>query len=136
MAVRLRGGDLMARLGGDEFVMVQVTEAKARDHIRQVADRVLHGLQQPVRIENHEVRVGCSLGGSLWPLDHAELDDPWSWPTKRCIAPSTPGEPGGVPGRDRELRLKHQPTSSRRTCASSSAFSEGSSLSWRDSSSR
>ncbi|MDD0841845.1 GGDEF domain-containing protein [Pseudomonas sp. Gutcm_11s] len=79
VAVRLRGclrdGDLVARLGGDEFVMVlRVQEDEAQERIRHVAERVLHGLQQPVRIDGHEVRVGCSIGGALWPLDHPELE--------------------------------------------------------------
>jgi diguanylate cyclase (GGDEF)-like protein len=79
VAVRLRGcvreGDLVARLGGDEFVLVlRVQEEEAQARIRHVAERVLHGLQQPVRIDEQEVRIGCSIGGALWPLDNAELE--------------------------------------------------------------
>ena len=79
VAVRLRGclgdGDLVARLGGDEFAMVLRTgKDEAPKRIRQVAERVLHGLQQPVLIDGQEVRVGCSLGGALWPLDHPHLE--------------------------------------------------------------
>lgn len=79
VAVRLRGylrdGDLVARLGGDEFVMVlRVPEDEALEQAQQVASRVLHGLQQPVVIDGHEVRIGCSVGGALWPQDHATLE--------------------------------------------------------------
>ncbi|MDG9924672.1 MULTISPECIES: sensor domain-containing diguanylate cyclase [unclassified Pseudomonas] len=79
VAVRLRGcvrdGDMVARLGGDEFVLVlQVQEEEAQARIRHVAERVLHGLQQPVRIDEQEVRIGCSIGGALWPLDNPELE--------------------------------------------------------------
>lgn len=79
VAVRLRGcvadGDLVARLGGDEFVMVlRIGKDEAQQRIRQVAERALHGLQQPVLIDGREVSVGCSLGGALWPLDHPHLE--------------------------------------------------------------
>ena len=79
VAVRLRGcvrdGDLVARLGGDEFVLVlRVQEEEAQARIRHVAERVLHGLQQAVRIDEQEVRIGCSIGHALWPLDNAELE--------------------------------------------------------------
>ena len=79
VSVRLRGclrdGDLVARLGGDEFVMVlRVPQDEALEQAQHVAGRVLHGLQQPVRIDGQEVRIGCSIGGALWPLDHATLD--------------------------------------------------------------
>jgi diguanylate cyclase (GGDEF)-like protein len=79
VAVRLRGcvrdGDLVARLGGDEFVLVlRVQEEEAQARIRHVAERVLHGLQQPVWIDEQEVRIGCSIGGALWPLDNPELE--------------------------------------------------------------
>lgn len=79
VAVRLRGclrdGDLVARLGGDEFVMVlRVPRHEALEQALQVAERVLHGLRQPVLIEGQEVRVGCSIGGALWPLDHVALE--------------------------------------------------------------
>ena len=72
----LREDDLVARLGGDEFVMVlRVQEDDAEERQRQAAQRVLHCLQQPVQIGEHEVRVGCSIGGALWPRDHAGLED-------------------------------------------------------------
>ncbi len=79
VAVRLRGclrdGDMVARLGGDEFVMVlRMSEGKGPERVRLVAERVLHGLRQPVLIDGQEAHIGCSIGAALWPQDHAELD--------------------------------------------------------------
>ena len=79
VAVRLRGclrdGDMVARLGGDEFVMVlRMGEGKEPERVRLVAERVLHGLRQPVLIDGQEAHIGCSIGAALWPQDHAELD--------------------------------------------------------------
>jgi diguanylate cyclase (GGDEF)-like protein len=78
VAVRLRGNlrdnDLLVRLGGDEFVMIlQVPKEHAVERASQMAERILHSLAQPVVIDGQQVRVGCSIGGALWPLDHAEL---------------------------------------------------------------
>ncbi len=78
IAQRLRGclrdGDMVARLGGDEFLMVlQVPGQDGQSHARLVAERAIAALGQPVLLEVAEVRVGCSVGGALWPVDHAEL---------------------------------------------------------------
>lgn len=70
----LREGDMVARLGGDEFLMVlQVPGLDAQQHARQVAERTIAALGQPVLLEVGEVRIGCSIGGALWPVDHTEL---------------------------------------------------------------
>lgn len=79
IAQRLRGclrdGDLVARLGGDEFLMVlQVPAQDAQHHARLVAERAIAALGQPVALEVGEARIGCSIGGAIWPVDHADLD--------------------------------------------------------------
>ncbi len=79
IAQRLRGclrdGDMVARLGGDEFLMVlQVPAQDAQDHARLVAERAIAALGQPVVLEVGETRIGCSIGGALWPIDHTDLD--------------------------------------------------------------
>lgn len=70
----LRDGDLVARLGGDEFLMVlQVPQHEARQQARQIAERTLQALAAPVELNGQQAQVGCSIGGALWPLDHADL---------------------------------------------------------------
>jgi len=72
----LRDGDLVARLGGDEFLMVlQVPAVQALTQARQIAERALQSLAQPVRLGEQEASIGCSIGGALWPLDHADLGE-------------------------------------------------------------
>jgi diguanylate cyclase (GGDEF)-like protein len=59
MCEAVREGDLVARLGGDEFaVLVRGTAAAAE----QVAARMLHLFEQPVRLELNELRVHVSIG--------------------------------------------------------------------------
>jgi len=68
VADRLRGlvrtGDLVARLGGDEFVLV-CEALPAADHARQVAERILEQLGQPIETPGGEVRIGASIGIAL-----------------------------------------------------------------------
>lgn len=72
----LRDGDMVARLGGDEFLMIlQVPEHNARHQARMVAERAIAMLGQPVELEAASVSIGCSVGGAIWPLDHADLDE-------------------------------------------------------------
>jgi diguanylate cyclase (GGDEF)-like protein len=79
-AIRLRGclreGDLVARLGGDEFLMVlTVSGDDALQQAELIAQRTLLALGAPVRLDNHEAQVGCSIGGALWPRDSEHLED-------------------------------------------------------------
>lgn len=72
----LRDGDLVARLGGDEFLMIlQVPQSDAQQQARQIAERALQALGAPVELDGQQARVGCSIGGALWPLDHADLGE-------------------------------------------------------------
>jgi len=80
VAIRLRGclreGDLVARLGGDEFLMVlQVPGGEALAQAQLVAERTLGALSAPIDLGNHQVKVGCSIGGALWPLDSSNLSE-------------------------------------------------------------
>jgi diguanylate cyclase (GGDEF)-like protein len=72
----LRDGDLVARLGGDEFLMIlQVPQHEAQQQAQQIAERTLQALAAPVVLDGQQARVGCSIGGALWPLDHADLSE-------------------------------------------------------------
>ncbi|MFI8747259.1 diguanylate cyclase domain-containing protein [Pseudomonas sp. NPDC077186] len=72
----LRDGDMVARLGGDEFLMVlQVPGQEALQQASLVAERAIAALGQPVLLEVGRVAIGCSIGGAIWPLDHAELGE-------------------------------------------------------------
>ncbi|WP_191485493.1 diguanylate cyclase domain-containing protein [Pseudomonas sp. FEN] len=76
LRVCLREGDLVARLGGDEFLMVlQVPRHDAIDQARSIAQRVLASLGQTFLVHDVHARIGCSIGGALWPLDAPDLSD-------------------------------------------------------------
>ncbi|MDQ1910310.1 EAL domain-containing protein [Paenibacillus sp. GD4] len=71
-AERLRQGlhstDWISRQGGDEFTVVAV-ELTHEEDAEKVARKIIDLLSRPFRIEGHELRIGCSIGISLYPSD-------------------------------------------------------------------
>jgi diguanylate cyclase (GGDEF)-like protein/PAS domain S-box-containing protein len=68
LAACMRKADTLARQGGDEFVVVIPELAGAAD-CDTVAAKILRALEQPVAIESRAVRLGASIGVSLYPAD-------------------------------------------------------------------
>ncbi|MGV8917488.1 MAG: diguanylate cyclase domain-containing protein [Pseudomonas sp.] len=72
----LREGDIVARLGGDEFLMVlQVAREDATGQSQVIANRVLKTLAHPIKLGHRYAKVGCSVGGALWPIDDPDLSE-------------------------------------------------------------
>jgi len=63
---RIRESDTLARIGGDEFTVV-LTRINAKEEAGKVALALLEVLAEQFHIENHEVRIGASIGISLFP---------------------------------------------------------------------
>jgi diguanylate cyclase (GGDEF)-like protein/PAS domain S-box-containing protein len=65
----LHASDTLARLGGDEFgVLLPVIESA---RVGLPAQRLLAALDEPIRLDEHVVRVSASIGITLFP-DHGE----------------------------------------------------------------
>jgi diguanylate cyclase (GGDEF)-like protein/PAS domain S-box-containing protein len=77
MAERLkhsvREGDTIARLGGDEFALIFTDIAEVRD-IAQLAQSLLHRINQPLDIDGREVFSSASIGITLYPADTDDVD--------------------------------------------------------------
>jgi diguanylate cyclase (GGDEF)-like protein len=61
----VRPVDTIARLGGDEFAVLieeMASEAEAED----LANRLLHGLAEPVEVMGRQVEVSASVGIAVW----------------------------------------------------------------------
>jgi diguanylate cyclase (GGDEF)-like protein/PAS domain S-box-containing protein len=69
----VRSEDAVARLGGDEFV-VALLEITRRDQAAAVAEKLLGILDAPFLIDEHELRIGGSIGISVYPADGADSE--------------------------------------------------------------
>lgn len=65
-----RPAETVARVGGDEFAMV-LTDGTARSAAR-LAGEVLAAVTRPIDLDGHSVRVGASIGITLYPGDGSD----------------------------------------------------------------
>jgi len=71
----LRRSDTVSRIGGDEFLVMlpQVSSTRAP---KIVAEKLIQSLCQPIEVNGMEIRIGVSIGITLFPLaglDQAQL---------------------------------------------------------------
>ena len=70
----VRDGDLAARIGGDEFaVVLALGDGATPRRALEVAGRIIDSLAAPIPVNGMEIRIGCSVGIALWPMDHGDL---------------------------------------------------------------
>lgn len=68
---RLREGDVLARMGGDEFLLIlnNITRATSNHDLTHVVNRLHEAVEHPFLIDDHQVRIGMSMGVALVPED-------------------------------------------------------------------
>jgi diguanylate cyclase (GGDEF)-like protein/PAS domain S-box-containing protein len=64
----LREHDTACRLGGDEFLLLLPGIASA-EALLPVIGRILHGLEAPFTLRNHQLSTSASIGAALYPSD-------------------------------------------------------------------
>jgi len=69
----LRDQDLVARLGGDEFA-VGLFDIGQHFEASMVSQKLLASLEEPFLIEGHDLRVGASIGISVYPQDGQDAE--------------------------------------------------------------
>ena len=69
----LRAGDTVSRLGGDEFAIV-LENLSGTEDAAAVAGKILEDVAEPFEIDGHEIRVGASIGMTIYPFDDQDLD--------------------------------------------------------------
>ncbi|CAO3403753.1 hypothetical protein [Azospirillum palustre] len=70
----VRDGDEVIRLGGDEFVVCLALAQADWLAPQEVAARIIASLSAPMRLEQAEIGIGCSIGMALWPVDDTDFD--------------------------------------------------------------
>ena len=77
VAERLRGAvrktDVVARLGGDEFAVL-LADVEHPDVAGALAGKLVDRIGQPYMLHRRRIRVGASIGISLYPRDGATVD--------------------------------------------------------------
>lgn len=69
----VRDQDTVARLGGDEFLLI-LEDMHDPQHAGVVARKILETLSEPVRVEQHDIYIGASIGISVFPGDGTDAD--------------------------------------------------------------
>ena len=64
----IRASDSVGRFGGDEFAIV-LEDAALPNDARRIAERIVTSLAMPFHLDGHDVRIGASIGISLYPTD-------------------------------------------------------------------
>jgi two-component system, sensor histidine kinase LadS len=67
----IRETDSVGRMSGDEFVVVLAGLPDDND-ATAIAEKIIQSLAEPVIIDGHALRVGCSLGLAIHPDDGAD----------------------------------------------------------------
>lgn len=67
----LRVEDYIFRIGGDEFAVI-LNFSDEKD-IEIVANKIIENINKPIKIKNHNLYVGCSIGITKFPQDAKDL---------------------------------------------------------------
>ncbi len=68
MQAMLREVDTVARLGGDEFVVL-LGAPTPHAHLAGIAEKLLHGIKEPIVAQARTVQLSASIGISRYPQD-------------------------------------------------------------------
>jgi diguanylate cyclase (GGDEF)-like protein len=68
----VRDDDLVSRLGGDEFAVL-LTRNPDPVSAAAIASRLHDRLREPLCVDDHEVRVGASIGIAMFPDAAADM---------------------------------------------------------------
>jgi diguanylate cyclase (GGDEF)-like protein/PAS domain S-box-containing protein len=64
---QVQAGDMLCRVGGDEFALLLTRDESVANPV-DLANKLLAVFDNPILIPDHEVRLGASIGISLFPL--------------------------------------------------------------------
>lgn len=62
----MRGQDTLARIGGDEFIAL-VSNIDSQKECEQIVQRTLEAAREPIKYEEHQLKVSASIGVLLIP---------------------------------------------------------------------
>ena len=69
-----RESDVVGRMGGDEFAILQF-HVDGQEAALGLARRIHEGITESVQIQGRTMKVGASIGISLWPMDGVLMEE-------------------------------------------------------------
>jgi diguanylate cyclase (GGDEF)-like protein len=70
----LRNTDLVSRIGGDEFTII-ISDPKNIQELEMIANKIIDALNQEMIINNEIIKIGASIGVSIYPYDANNVDE-------------------------------------------------------------
>tara|TARA_Y100000782_G_scaffold115477_1_gene158958 strand:- start:19845 stop:22268 length:2424 start_codon:yes stop_codon:yes gene_type:complete len=79
LSSQVRLSDTVARLGGDEFVILLQSTHEELDRVTSdvqlICEKLLTVLSQPIDVQQHQLRIGASIGVVVFPIPNKSIDD-------------------------------------------------------------
>ena len=69
-----RASDTVARIGGDEFAAI-IRDVEGKEAVKQVAQKAIEALQEPVKVHEHSCSVTVSIGIAIFPENGTTFED-------------------------------------------------------------
>ncbi|HQB65920.1 MAG TPA: GGDEF domain-containing protein [Fibrobacteraceae bacterium] len=70
----LRPMDVLARFGGDEFVAA-VYDVHSELELANIKERLINGALKPIAMNELELKIGVSVGSSIYPIQTDDLEE-------------------------------------------------------------
>lgn len=71
MQASVRTNDTVGRLGGDEFILL-LTDLESADEYQVVVERLMSAINQPIVLNELQVKIGASVGIAMFPTDSSD----------------------------------------------------------------
>ncbi len=65
--------DVIARINGDEFAVI-LRNVKQPDDAGRITQKIIHAIQEPIRVDKNEIVLGSYVGIALFPDDTTDPD--------------------------------------------------------------
>jgi diguanylate cyclase (GGDEF)-like protein/PAS domain S-box-containing protein len=70
----IRERDILGRIGGDEFVVI-LDRLQEKEDAALVAENLLDAILSPFKVEGHELKIGASIGISIFPENASDAEE-------------------------------------------------------------
>ncbi len=74
LKANVRVSDVVSRLSGDEFTII-IKDIQDYTNIIHTCNTIIEKLSTPINIENNEIKIGCSIGVSIFPNNAQNAKD-------------------------------------------------------------